>query len=373
MTISRTFVISEKYYVSDINRRISVYIVSHYTNISIIELLENEEISMERLVSVIIPVYNKKDYLKRSVYSIINQDYSALEIIIIDDGSTDGSSNLCDHFGMIDNRIRVVHSENRGVSSARNTGINLAKGFYIAFFDADDEAESNWISKLVNNIEEKSAQLSICSVQKEDMEGNKISVHGFDDDKVYKLNQFHELLDKEFFSALWDKLYVASVIKENFLKFDEKTSIWEDLLFNLEYILKLNAFSKIVCSHEILYHYKYNPQGLSKKYNKWQYASGEIKKKIDAIEMLIGLHGSSMFYSKRCCEWCNVELNYIWNNDNLLISNKIKQISSLCKTYEYEIMLASNKFAKEESFIHRFVLRRRKTLLIVLYLFAQST
>ena len=133
--------ISEKYYVSDINRRISVYIVSHYTNISIIELLENEEISMERLVSVIIPVYNKKDYLKRSVYSIINQDYSALEIIIIDDGSTDGSSNLCDHFGMIDNRIRVVHSENRGVSSARNTGINLAKGFYIAFFDADDEAE----------------------------------------------------------------------------------------------------------------------------------------------------------------------------------------------------------------------------------------
>ena len=264
--------ISEKYYVSDINRRISVYIVSHYTNISIIELLENEEISMERLVSVIIPVYNKKDYLKRSVYSIINQDYSALEIIIIDDGSTDGSSNLCDHFGMIDNRIRVVHSENRGVSSARNTGINLAKGFYIAFFDADDEAESNWISKLVNNIEEKSAQLSICSVQKEDMEGNKISVHGFDDDKVYKLNQFHELLDKEFFSALWDKLYVASVIKENFLKFDEKTSIWEDLLFNLEYILKLNAFSKIVCSHEILYHYKYNPQGLSKKYNKWQYA-----------------------------------------------------------------------------------------------------
>lgn len=100
---------------------------------------------------------------------------------------------------------------------------------------------------------------------------------------------------------------------------------------------------------------------------------GEIKKKIDAIEMLIGLHGSSMFYSKRCCEWCNVELNYIWNNDNLLISNKIKQISSLCKTYEYEIMLASNKFAKEESFIHRFVLRRRKTLLIVLYLFAQST
>lgn len=230
--------ISEKYYVSDINRRISVYIVSHYTNISIIELLENEEISMERLVSVIIPVYNKKDYLKRSVYSIINQDYSALEIIIIDDGSTDGSSNLCDHFGMIDNRIRVVHSENRGVSSARNTGINLAKGFYIAFFDADDEAESNWISKLVNNIEEKSAQLSICSVQKEDMEGNKISVHGFDDDKVYKLNQFHELLDKEFFSALWDKLYVASVIKENFLKFDEKTSIWEDLLFNLEYIYK---------------------------------------------------------------------------------------------------------------------------------------
>ena len=65
-------------------------------------------------MSVIIPVYNKKDYLKRSVYSIINQDYSALEIIIIDDGSTDGSSNLCDHFGMIDNRIRVVHSENRG-------------------------------------------------------------------------------------------------------------------------------------------------------------------------------------------------------------------------------------------------------------------
>ena len=90
-------------------------------------------------VSVIIPVYNVKPYLERCVRSVLNQTYKDFEIILVDDGSTDGSRDLCDHFASSDQRIQVIHQENQGLSGARNTGIRQAKGEYIIFMDSDDE------------------------------------------------------------------------------------------------------------------------------------------------------------------------------------------------------------------------------------------
>ena len=96
----------------------------------------------EELISIIVPVYNVEEYLKECIDSIINQTYKRIEIILVDDGSTDKSGKICDDYAKIDKRIKVVHKENGGLSDARNVGISVSSGKYIAFVDSDD-----WVEK----------------------------------------------------------------------------------------------------------------------------------------------------------------------------------------------------------------------------------
>ena len=98
---------------------------------------------IEKKVSVIVPIYNAEKYLNKCLESIIGQTYKNLEIILVDDGSSDNSPIICDAWAQIDSRIRVIHKKNGGVSSARNAGIDLAQGDYIGFVDADDWIEPN--------------------------------------------------------------------------------------------------------------------------------------------------------------------------------------------------------------------------------------
>ena len=106
----------------------------------------------DKKVSVIMPVYNVERYIERSVYSIINQTYRNLEIILVDDGSKDNSGKLCDYFAQIDNRIKVLHKENGGLSSARNAGLALASGVYVYFFDSDDYIRNDTIESCMRDI-----------------------------------------------------------------------------------------------------------------------------------------------------------------------------------------------------------------------------
>lgn len=116
---------------------------------------------MNELVSVIVPVYNVEKYLKKSVNSIICQTYSNLDIILVDDGSPDRSGYLCDRFAEKDKRIRVIHKENGGVSTARNAGIDAATGTYICFVDSDDWLPSNAIEILTSRIKSDDSDFCI--------------------------------------------------------------------------------------------------------------------------------------------------------------------------------------------------------------------
>ena len=100
------------------------------------------------MISVIVPVFNVADYLMRCINSILIQDETSFELILIDDGSTDGSAQICDEAALLSDKIRVVHTENGGVAKARNTGIDIAKGEYIVFVDADDYVAPNFLSIL---------------------------------------------------------------------------------------------------------------------------------------------------------------------------------------------------------------------------------
>lgn len=115
-------------------------------------------------LSIIIPVYNKVNYLDSCIESIIAQSFTDFELILINDGSTDGSGDKCDDYSSLDKRITVFHQSNQGVSTARNKGLSIAKGSYIGFIDADDTIEADMYELLVNNCKPTNADLSICSI-----------------------------------------------------------------------------------------------------------------------------------------------------------------------------------------------------------------
>ena len=204
-------------------------------------------------VSVIIPVYKAEYFLDKCVNSIINQTYENLEIILVDDGSPDNSPKMCDEWAQKDKRIKVIHKENGGASSARNEGLEECTGDYIYFCDSDDFIEINCIEKLVDKI--KDNDVVIMGYNK--VNGDKITAKVYND-KLSQNEFISEIIHEWDFGLLWNKLYKKEFIKS---KFNEKFKIREDLLFNSEYFKNVK---KIGLINEPLYNYIDNPNSLTK-------------------------------------------------------------------------------------------------------------
>ena len=165
------------------------------------------------MVSIIIPVYNVLPYLKESLDSAVNQTYKDLEIIIVDDGSTDGSASVCDSY-KTDPRVKVVHQENKGLSGARNTGLDLAAGDYIYFLDADDAILPEMIQTMVDGIEKSGTDVSVCGYNavnsKGILAGKKAkrfqSFRIYEEETVTKEDVIKNIIGK-YRSCVWNKLY----------------------------------------------------------------------------------------------------------------------------------------------------------------------
>ena len=156
------------------------------------------------LVSIIVPVYKVEPYLRRCLNSIVNQTYTNLEIILVNDGSPDGCPQICNEYASKDNRIIVVHKENGGLSDARNAGLNICRGEYISFIDSDDWIANTYIELLLKAIQENNADLSICSFTKT-KQTYDLTIVGQD----FK----YEVLDATAAAKkLWSKDYVTFVI-----------------------------------------------------------------------------------------------------------------------------------------------------------------
>ena len=128
------------------------------------------------LVSVIVPVYNVAPYLREALDSVVNQTYKDLEIIIVDDGSTDGSASICEEYAASDSRIKLVHQQNKGLSGARNTGLEHATGEFVAFVDSDDSISPLFVETLVRAISSSSASIAVCRFSTIETSGNMSGV-----------------------------------------------------------------------------------------------------------------------------------------------------------------------------------------------------
>ena len=158
------------------------------------------------MISVIIPVYNVEPYLRKCLDSIVNQTYRDLEILVVDDGSTDGSGAICDSYAEKDERVVVFHTENRGLSAARNLGLDNAKGEWINFLDSDDWMDSECFEFAISVAEDKKADLVFWGYVKE-YENHSIEKHfPWDDLLVFEKEQVRYQLHRRLFGLIGDEL-----------------------------------------------------------------------------------------------------------------------------------------------------------------------
>ena len=223
------------------------------------------------LVSIIVPVYNSEKYIEKCIDSILNQTYKNLELILINDGSTDNSGHLCDVFANVDKRVKVKHMKNSGVSSARNKGMKIATGKFIQFVDSDDYIEPNMVEALTNETNNNS-DMVLCGYKRisKDNNGKINQTNSKLYNKVYIsrkmfLDEFGVLFNYYYINYLWNKLYVADIIKKFDITFDNSMNWGEDLIFNLNYLSYCN---KITIIDKYLYNYiDYNNDSITSTFN----------------------------------------------------------------------------------------------------------
>lgn len=220
---------------------------------------EHEKINP--LVSVVIPFFNAEATLGKCMESVLNQTYRNLEIILIENGSSDQGKAIAEKYVSADSRVQLIEQGHQTVSVARNAGIARATGKYIQFVDSDDYLEQDAVKKLVQAVEETEKTLVICDYfQFDETQRDMRSVRPLEG--TYPMDRFLKKLLRNpcahYYGVLWNKIYHTSVIRENQITFQEDVSLGEDFIFNLEYLKHMDV---VECIPEKLYHYWWKRPG----------------------------------------------------------------------------------------------------------------
>lgn len=207
----------------------------------------DSEVDDSELISIIVPIYNVDRYLRRCIESIINQTYKNIEIILVDDGSSDSSPEICDKYKEKDSRIIVIHKENGGLSSARNAGLEVAKGTLIGFVDSDDYIASDMYEKLKANMDKYSSDISACQFCINYKYSKRVSIV-CSEEKIFRGKEKFDNL-KYIKAVAWNKLYKREIFRK--IKYPDG-KIYEDHLIICDV---LNAAKKVSFINETLYYY----------------------------------------------------------------------------------------------------------------------
>lgn len=279
---------------------------------------------MNKKISVIIPVYNVQDYLSKCLESVVNQSYANLEIILVDDGSTDSSGVICDEWVEKDSRIRVVHKENGGISEARNVGLRIATGEYIAFVDSDDIIHSKMYELLLQAMDQNGADISIC---------HEVSFYEasftFDELETYSIERIEnrEELIVHFTdawslptNAVWNKVYKRELVDSIFFV---EGKYCEDAYFVADVFLKV---SKAVWIREKLYGYRVRKGSITHNKNAkvYQECCESILYQRNAIKKLKNNFLDKTLNAFALCKLANLELQATWGG-NVEVAKQIRE------------------------------------------------
>lgn len=230
---------------------------------------------MKPIVSVIVPVYNAEHFIKRCVDSILQQRFTEIELILVDDGSKDQSGQICDEYAMQDLRVKVIHQRNKGAGAARNAGIRTAKGEYLAFCDSDDTVSEMWLERLVLLADAETLPVGGYCLAK-DCLGKKIDLK-LQAEKKMSSNVYYEFNKVGIAGFLWNALYRKDIIVQNNLwirEHRESGDYNEDLLFTLNYVPYIK---NIVYTGYADYLYDVREDSLSHSYQKYYFEKYEEK------------------------------------------------------------------------------------------------
>lgn len=230
-------------------------------------------------ISIIVPCYNVEQYLNRCMQSLINQTLQNIEIILVDDGSPDRCPQLCDEYAKMDNRIKVIHKKNAGLGYARNSGLEIASGEYIAFVDSDDFVEVNMYATLYEMAEGKKCDAVFCGIKKEKrnrqgwyessevnedliMEGNEI--------EAFMLGMIasplEEYKERIYSMSVWHAIYRREIIEDFNIRFHSERDVTsEDLPFNISFLRNAKRIGYI---NKCFYYYCYNNNSLTSTFKK---------------------------------------------------------------------------------------------------------
>ena len=312
-------------------------------------------------VSIIIPIYNVKEYLQECIESVLNQTYADIEILLIDDGSEDNSSEICDKYAEQSNKIKVFHIKNGGVSNARNLGIKEATGKYIMFVDSDDVIESQMVEKMVENIE--NYDMVICGYWEKFRNMNlkhEVTSVVIDIDKEKSIT---DIFEREGYGGyLWNKIFITNIIKENEIKFNKDIYMCEDLYFVINY---MRFCKKIRILPECMYYYRMRKSSMIWKKEKSKFESLFIAySKIYAILKQEQISMIKFYYSF---------LISIFLNKGLFNAYMKKKNSKIDYNKIYYDVLKSKEITKSRKikliiirrfkFIYKFYMKRKVTTL----------
>lgn len=279
--------------------------------------------------SIIVPVYNVEQYIRKCIESIQKQGFPNFELLLIDDGCTDNSGLICDEYANGDSRIKVVHKKNEGVSIARNTGINMATGSLITFIDSDDWIEDDYLQTIYDEMGDSDILFFGSFWHYEDGCTRtmcfKNSVYG-NDMKRGMLLLLENDIKTNYLGFTWNKVFRKDIIDENDVRFVERLSFSEDEVFTLDYC---NHISHLKIIEKPLYHYLWKDNGLTHaKKIKWAYVLliNSLGKVVDSIKD-DELHS---YYLRRIAHLYTLEA---WANNNpiKIVLGELKMLSFCIK------------------------------------------
>lgn len=340
---------------------------------------------MNDLISIIVPIFNVEKYIHRCVDSIINQTYKNLEIILVDDGSTDKSGLICDEYKKEDNRIQIIHKKNAGLGFARNSGLDIASGRYVTFIDGDDYIGLTHIEKMYTLIKETNTDTCMAGYTKvysdrKDMHINVCSGKIFKDDVKEQI--LPRMCGADSFGKDYIEMSVCMVllsnelIRQNHLRFvSEREYVSEDLVFDFDYY----SLSKGVCISDIIdYYYCDNAGSLTTKYRDDRFES-QIK-----LYKLLSEKSKNLGIGNVCEErlqntvlaiarYC-IKLEYKFAN----VNGKARAKENVCKICEDKtlgqiLVEYDDKKIKKASRVINYLIRHQKYILLEAAMIIKNT
>ena len=241
------------------------------------------------IISIVVPIYGVEKYLKQCVDSILGQSYSDIDVILVDDGSKDGSPQICDEYARNDNRVNVIHKLNGGLVSARKEGVKNAKGEYLLFVDGDDWIEKDMVYELVKVAKDYSPDI-IESGFYYAMENEKYEKYPYFTSQLYTYESIQEtIIPKMLFTGeyykygvypnVWNKMYKTEILKPTMEIIPDCLTLGEDAALTYSVLFNVRSFYTI---DKCLYNYRMNPSSMTKKYNDTQTAN--------TISLIVFLH-----------------------------------------------------------------------------------